>query len=121
VSVVGSAQPTVHLARFPGGCPGNAAPGMACPTIWLARYQLGTAGPVTITWDLLAEPSPTAEIGIDTPVPTRPPAPGPPCPAHLPVPLTRAVEGCVVATATIDVEVSSAPSTAHTPTVSPNA
>lgn len=108
----GSAKPAaVSLTRYSGGCPGAAAPGMVCPAQWQARYDLSTPGVTTIHWTLLALAPPTAETGLDSQAPSPPPVSGSACPAHLPVPLTPAVEGCVVATATIAATVSSTPET----------
>ena len=102
--VVGPVQPFVRQEPVPGGCPTAPAPGTLCPSRWSGQYPLSTAGTVTIRWDLLALAPPTSEVGsVDV---TSPPTPDRACPAHLPVPLTPAVAGCVVATETIDVTVS---------------
>ena len=101
-------KPVVSLAGYSGGCPGEAAPGMVCPAQWQARYARGPAGVETVHWTLLALPPPMPGIeqtsGAQSPPPL--PVPGSACPATLPVPLTSTVEGCVVATATIVVDVS---------------
>lgn len=67
------------------------------PTAW---YRLGQAGEETVQWTLIAQ-APAAIPGIGT----HNEIPGGACPAQLPVPLTAAVQNCVIATATIYVGV----------------
>jgi hypothetical protein len=86
-----------HFLWVPTGATPAIESSQRASTAW---YRLGQSGGETLQWTLIAQ-APAAIPGTGT----HSEIPGGACPAQLPVPLTAAVQNCVIATATIYVGV----------------
>jgi hypothetical protein len=75
-----------------------------CRYLTEAKYSLPASGELTLSWDLVAQPDSFVEPTASIPAVPGRPVPAGPCPGTLTVPPAAADQDCVVATATIVVE-----------------